>query len=899
MAAGADEDSGGAGTAEPVQGWWSIPADDVVRVLGTVSDRGLSADRVEEMRARYGPNALEALGPSSEWRLLWESIRSPMMVLLLSIAVVSVLLGQFREAVVMVFVVAMYVGIELLNKARADRTMAHLRELQAPRATVLREGRRQEIPFEEVVVGDILPIEAGTRIAADARLLSSAGLLVNEGSLTGEAAPQAKDARACTPRDAPLAERPTAIYAGTTVLDGQGTAVVVAVGKATEFGRVAALTARATAAPTPLQQEMRDLARTLAVIAVVVSALIPLLGWIRGYDARQMLLTWLSLTFLMVPGQPPVIITMALALASFELARRQVIVRRLQGAETLGSVETILSDKTGTMTENTMALTGIILGNGQVITPDDNGSQEAATWQRFFAIALPAIPENSADPTDRAVRDAAGGKETSFLADVGRLVHQVGFAQGKDHRVLEFERTGERHCYVTGSPEFIIAHSTRRRCDGEWCDWEKTARDEVLSVVARLAGEGKRITAYAYQPGKESSLEGLCFAGCAVLNDPVRPGVRESVMQLAAAGIRTVMVTGDNPGTARFVARTVGLDAEQALTGADIDRLTREQLSEALTRTQVFARATPEHKLRLVETLKSKGQVVAVTGDGVNDAPALRTADIGVAMGTKGTDVAKESAGLILTDDNFAHLPAAVAIGRKAYDNFRKGITYYLSAKAILLVVFLIPLLLGLPFPLTPIQIIVVELLMDLASSTIFISEPAEPGAMQRGPRRQARFLSWEVGRLILRNMAGLTAAILAVYLLSLAMGYGLASARTAAFATWLLGHILLALNLKQEHVPLLQQGILANRFGAGWLAGMVLLVLSMTLLVAIHPLLNTTFLAPAQWLLVVVGAFAGSAWIEVRKLLTRGRPTQGPRRLERRLRPRSAMLLVLMVDAL
>jgi len=337
---------------------------------------------------------------------------------------------------------------------------------------------------------------------------------------------------------------------------------------------------------------------------------------------------------------------------------------------------------------------------------------------------------------------------------------------------------------------------------------------------------------------------------------------------MTAAGIRTIMVTGDNPATAVFVARSAGLNADSVVTGAEMDRFSDQELIDSLNKTQVFARTTPENKLRLVQTLKREQQVVAVTGDGINDAPALRTADIGVAMGIKGTDVAKEAADLILTDDNFAHMPAAVAVGRKAYDNFRKGITYYLSAKAVLLAIFVVPLLAGMPFPFAPIQIIATELLMDLASSTIFVSETAEPDVMRRKPRRQSRFISWETGRLILRNMAGLTLAILAVYFGSFWLGYDESSARTAAFSTWLLGHVLLALNLKQTQVPLLKQGILANRFGAGWLFGMVLLVLVMTLVPGAHPLLNTTFLAPEQWAMVIAGSILASCWIEALKLI-------------------------------
>jgi Ca2+-transporting ATPase len=315
----------------------------------------------------------------------------------------------------------------------------------------------------------------------------------------------------------------------------------------------------------------------------------------------------------------------------------------------------------------------------------------------------------------------------------------------------------------------------------------------------------------------------------------------------------------------------VGLNGDAPVTGSELEGQSEADYDDAVRRAGVFARTTPEQKLRLVQALQRQDEVVAVTGDGVNDAPALRTAHVGIAMGQRGTDVAREAADLVLTDDNLAHLPDGVAIGRKAYDNFAKGITYYLSAKAILLSIFVVPLIAGVAFPLAPIQIIVTELLMDLASSTIFVTEEAEPDLLKRKPRRRTGFLSWRVARNIGRNSAGLVIAILAVYFGSLTFGYGVDSARTAAFATWLLGHIVLAMNLKQRRTPLFQQGLLANRFAFGWLVGMILLVLAMTLVAPVRSLLKTTTLSGIQWLGVVLGSVAASGWMEVVKAIRSG----------------------------
>ncbi len=804
--------------------WWSKPLQELESQIGTDPAKGLNNDRVEENRRIFGANGLEEIKPTGIGQLIIEGIKQPMMVLLLSIAGLSLVFGKPLEATVMVFVVAAYIAVEFINKFRTDRTMARLRELTQPTTRVIRDGKRQEIKTADVVVGDVVILPEGARVPADLRLIEAFGLTVNEAALTGESLPVRKDAAAVSPTDAPIGERKNCVFSGTTILSGEGRGIAMAVGKASELGVIAIHVQAQKKEKTFIQQSMTRLAGTLAVLAVVVSILIPLVGFFRGQSPQEMIVTWLALTFLMIPGQPPVIITMALALASFELARNKVVVKRLRGAEVLGQINEIVTDKTGTITENKMLVEHFILPDGEEKSPHEIPQQLAEK------ISL-CLPRFSNDPTDKAVAEAVpdSGKKREYdsMVDFSNGHPWRSLTYGKDHTVLHA---------VAGPPELLA--NTAGLPDKE--------KNVLLEVLRREAGEGKRVVGFSLKETAETdkSLENSRLLAFAVLSDPVRPGVKEAVAALRKGGISTIMVTGDYPATAASIAKEVGIG-------------------------EYKARILPVEKQELVSGLKKKGATVAVIGDGVNDAPALRAADDGIAMGEIGTDLAKETSDLILTDDNFVHLPSAVATGRKALDNFRKGLTYYLTAKAILLFIFLVPLGLGIPFPLAPIHIILIELLMDLASSTIFVTEAAEPGLMERPPQKISGFLNWSIGAKIVRNGSAFALVITTIYLWLFLHTGNLALAQTAVFVTWLLGHILLALNLKQERLPLLKQGIFANRFGTFWLLGMIALALFVTQVPVMHRLFQTTFLPPAVWLVIIIGALVSTFWIEAFKFLS------------------------------
>src|SRR3972149_6754164 len=824
--------------------WWSQPINQLIKTFNLDVAKGLSQKQEKENRVSYGTNTLTEIKPTSVGELILEGIKEPMMIVLLSIGGISLLFGKPVEALVMAFVVAAYIGVEFINKFRTDRTMASLRELTEPTTKVLRDGKHQEIPTGEVVVGDVVILTEGVRVPGDIRLIESFGLIVNEASLTGESPPAQQDTRAAVKEVTPLAERLNSVFSATSILAGEGTGIVMAVGEKSQLGTIATEVQAQRKEKTYIQNAMTKLAKTLAVLAIVVSIIIPTVGFLRGQSFQEMVLAWLALTFLMIPGQPPVIITMSLALASFALAKQKLVVKRLRGVEVLGQVTAIVTDKTGTITENKMQADPFILEDGKQVKPQQLSKEVSGK------IAL-CLPQYSNDPTDKAVLEIVTGIERE-----AEYVSLEGFAENKPWRTMIYKQKGLKIFAFAGEPEAIIRST----------NLSETRKTQLLDTLKSETNKGNRVVAYAYKENGDQSLQKTQFLVLAVLSDPIRPGVKEALAKLGRAGIDTYIVTGDHPTTARTIAQTIGLQSD-VLQGSEIETLSDKDLTEKLLTTRVFARISPSQKKRLVTLLKKHGETVAVIGDGVNDAPALKAGSVRIAMGEIGTDLAKETADLVLTDDNYVHLPEAIGLGRKALDNFRKGLTYYLSAKAILLSIFLVPLALGIPSPFAPIHIILTELLMDLASSTIFVTETAEPDVLKRKPQTITNFLNRTIALQIARNGALLAIGILVIYLWLYYQTDNVVLAQTAAFVTWLLGHIMLALNLKQEKLSLLKQGIFSNRFATFWLIGMIGLSLFMTIVPFAYPYFHTMAVPLNVWMVLIAVVLVSIWWMAINKL--------------------------------
>lgn len=829
--------------------WWSIPIEKIFTLLNIDRRSGLSSSQVTASRKKFGSNTVTEIKQKTLSALIFENVKEPMILLLLGIALLSLMFGKTIEAITMIFVVLAYIFVEFINKYRTDKIMTQLKNLSIPTSKVIRNNQISEIKTNEIVVGDILILSEGVFIPADARLISSYGLLVNEASLTGESLPVEKNTDAALTADIPLADRNNSVFYGTTIVGGEGTALVMAVGEKSEFGKIVQQVQQTQKEKTILQESMTKLAKALAIFALLASALIPAIGFLRGLGLQEMILTWLSLTFLMIPGQPPIIITMALALAAFSLAKKQIIVKHLRGIEVIGQVTSIVSDKTGTITENIMNLENFCT---------IEKLQQTLPREAQEKIAL-AIPEYFNDPTDKAVFDSLKFKKHTL-----KQIGFTGFSESKLWRDLIYQKNGTILHVITGSPEILISHSKLSS------EQKKMLEDETK----KQASLGKRITAYAFIETHNQKLDNLGelnFVALAIINDPVRKGVKEAVTALEKAHVHTFIVTGDHKATAQAIAAEINISGE-VITGAQIDKMNDKDFSLQLKKSNIFARIDPLQKLRLVKLLQKENKIVAVIGDGVNDAPALKAAQVSIAMGHIGTDLVKEISDLILTDDNYVRIPDAIAIGRTALDNFKKGLSYYLSAKCILLFIFLMPLFLAIPFPFLPIQIILIELLMDLASSTIFITEKAEPGIMQKPAEQIKNFLGIPLIITIIKNSLPLTLGILFIYLHSYQY-YDLLVAQTATFVSWLLGHILLALNLKQKEVPLLKQGIFSNAFGAAWLIGMILLSFFVTSIPQLYPYLKTTSLPISLWIKIILTVICTTFWIEITKFIMPHKP--------------------------
>lgn len=879
--------------------WHAVEVDIVAVFLRTDVLRGLTRAEASHRLVREGRNELAAEAPEPWWKEALESLTEPMVLLLLAVGVLYAVFGRLEDAITIFVVIAAVAGIEMFNEAKAKRAVAALSRLVTVDATVMRDGNIVTIPAAELVPGDLVLLDAGARVAADIRLVETRNLRVDESPLTGESHPAEKQAQSTAAEETVLAERTNLAFSGTLVTGGQGRGLVVATGMATEVGRIVGLTRGAKPPRTPLQQQLKGLAGSFVWLALGFSVVIPALEVLLGrLPWREALLEGLTLAFATIPEELPILITVVLGVGAYRLARRQAIVKHLHAAETLGSVSVIGADKTGTLTENRMKVAEVAVDGRThpfIGASSERGSDGAGlgdtTITRVLLVGALATgaearhnPDGTetfiGDPTDTALLEAARDAGLLARARALRIVARVPFDDRR--RISTSYETasdpGTRFLAVKGAVEDVLAQSVEVRRGAQSVALDEARRYEIVQAAEGMAARGLRVIAFAERsldPGSRGTTHdetGLTFLGMVGLEDPPRAHVSEAIAALGAAGVRVVMITGDHPGTARAIAGRVGIDATRVVTGQELAAADTSTLVLRARDASVFARVSPEQKLRLVEALEASGHVVAVMGDGVNDAPALRRASIGIAMGHRGTDAAREAADLVLSDDNFATVEVAVRSGRVLYENLRKAVRYYLAAKVGLIISSLGAVLAGLALPFAPVQIIVLELFMDVGASTTFVAEPPEGDVMRRPPRDpRAPFLDRSLVLGILAGGASLAAAVLVGYVLT-SRGSGIVSsdtpsvARTAAFATWLLGHIVLAAHMRAEREPLLLGGVRLTLPFAAWAASAVTLAVAGPYVPFVARRLGLMPLDARTWLMVTVAALVLPSWWEVWK---------------------------------
>jgi Ca2+-transporting ATPase len=911
--------------------WYALSGDDVARELAADVTRGLSGGEVARRREQHGWNALAEAPPVPIWKKLLGQFKELVIWILIVAAIIAGVMGEWADTAAILAIVLVNGIIGFLQEEKAGRALAALQKLSSPMAKVMRDGTLQSVPAREMVPGDRIELEAGDNIPADSRLLTAFSVRVQEAALTGESVPVDKDASCVLNENAPLGDRRNMVYMGTEIAAGKASAVVVTTGMNTELGNIAGLLERSEPEPTPLQRRLAELGKVLVVVCLVIVAIIFALQLARGGELLEILLISVSLAVAAVPEGLPAVVTLTLALGLQRMVKRNALVRKLPSVETLGSVTVICTDKTGTLTRNEMTVREIVTGGqryqvtGAGYTPhgqflkwegeapaephlgDDakpNGSAGAspshnspvnprdevdliqvlttAAWCNNATVSPREEGGDSwqviGDPTEGALVVAAlkAGIEASDRAQ--QVLHEIPFdSERKAMSVVVRGSAGTPVMHTKGAPEVILAKCTTEQRSGHAEPLTEARRELIMQWSSEMASRALRVLALAYRdhaemPGTEYDESHLIFAGLVGMIDPPREEAREAVQKCRAAGIHPVMITGDHPETALAIARELHIATEdgRVVTGQELNDLSDADLAAQVDQISVYARVSAEHKLRVVRAWKARGQIVAMTGDGVNDAPAVKAADIGIAMGVTGTDVTKEASDMVLTDDNFASIVNAVEEGRGIFDNIQKFVHYLLSCNAGEVLLMFFAALIGWPVPLLAIQILWINLVTDGLPALALGMEPPERDIMTRQPRPpHEAVITRERGLLILfHGTLVATVAALGFWIIYQGDESHLARARTVTFCITAFAQLFFAVGCRSQRVTMLGLGLFSNPHLVGAIVISGLLQLSVVTLPFAQPVFGVTTHPSWEWLLVLLLALTPVTIIEVGKLL-------------------------------
>jgi len=829
---------------------------DILSELDT-SKKGLSAGQASERLSKYGSNTIRKTKGMNAFMLFLSQFKSPIIWVLIAAVVVSLFLQKFVDAIVIGAIVVLNAVLGFVQEYKAEKAIEHLKKMVSLKATVLRQGEEEEIPARELVPGDVVLLHTGDKVPADARLLEVINLQTQEAALTGESVP-VKKKQAVLEHDAGVADRFNMVFSGTVVTAGRAKAVVTATGMNTEIGRIAEMIQTTESPPTPLQRQLSHLSVFLGVLVVVIAVIVFLLGLAYGNEFVSMFMSAIALAVAAIPEGLPAVVTIALALGIQRLAKRDALVRKLPSVETLGACTVICSDKTGTLTHNEMTVRRIFT-NDRIISITGSGYSPQGRFSSSvddFKMLLRAGALNN-DAVIRGQDDSwkviGDPTEAALLVSAKKAGINVESLQQKAKRVSEIEFTSKRKLMTTvhafenkniaftkGAPEEIVKLCDRVLIDGRIKRMSKAYRERILSVNDKFTSQALRVLGFCYKEIGQGTARGniekdMVFLGLQAMIDPPRPEVKDAVDKCSSAGIRVIMVTGDHVGTARAIAKEIGIQG-RAITGDELEKL--DDLSKAVSDISIFARVNPEHKLNIIKALKDNEHIIAMTGDGVNDAPALKKADLGISMGVTGTDVAKEASDMVLADDNFASIVGAVEEGRNIFDNIKKFVEYLLSSNMGEILTVFCAILFGLPLPVLAIQLLWINLVTDGAPALALGVEPAEQGIMHRNPRKvQARIVNLRRGIFIfligLIMMAG-TLAAFEIAKPEIELGY----ARTVAFSTLMMFQMFNVLNQRSEDKSVFRIGLFKNK----WLWLAVLLSVALHLLIVYLPFFNGLF---------------------------------------------------------
>ncbi len=811
--------------------FYRMNVSEVLRQFTVDSEKGISTEEAKERLRKFGPNELTQKKRRTIWQMFLSQFTNFLIIILLAAAFISLLVGESIDAILIVAIVILNAIISTIQESKAEKSLALLKKMAAPTAKVVRDGIVQTIPSREIVPGDIVLLEAGNYVPADGRVIESVNLSVSEAALTGESQPVDKISDVLEEPNLPIGDRRNMVYSGTIVTRGRGKVVITSTGNETELGKIAKALLEMEETKTPLQVNLEKLGKQIGIIILAICAIVFILGVFEGNPILEMFLTAVSLAVAAVPEGLPAVVTIVLALGVYNMVKRNAIIRKLQAVEALGSVNVICSDKTGTLTKNEMTVVKYYF-HPQVFIESDQIRMNtrkvvemllkgAALCNDAFVAIKDGKRITSGDPTEIALAVAA--MENEFAKDQLERsfprIYEIPFDSDRKMMTTVHDSGTEKIAFTKGAPDVILSRCTHfMREDGKIEELTQNDRIQIEKANMHMASSGLRVLAIAFEYVEDKDYSGLennmIFLGLIGMIDPPRPEVKDALEKCRKAGIEVIMITGDHKITAQTIAQELGILEHGSLiiTGRELIEMDINDLVEVVEKVKVYARVSPNDKLKIVEALKKRGKIVAMTGDGVNDAPALKKADIGVAMGITGTDVSKDASDMILTDDNFASIVAAIEEGRKIFDNIRKVVYYLLSCNISEVATIFISILLRLPLPLIPVQILWMNLVTDGLPALALGVEPAEPDVMERPPRDPKEgIMSKQVMISIL--LGGLCLSILTLFVYGWALWEHdeIKILRTMVFFTLSTGQLLHAFNSKSLKHSIFKAGITKN----------------------------------------------------------------------------------------